>query len=752
MAIKQTPFNTTNDNIDYSETLLGYIFDYGLFEKKGRLYTKSKKNGILLDREVSERELENAYNTINPAFVQLFQEINTAFKNNKHETSEEMTLVEAFGMLVAYMKLVEYNPLIPADTHTSLNESKKFLATCLLDENYGTLFSLSLAGYNASSLLPYLSKNNIIPSDFFNNNFDILLPILKNVGVDELIGYNKKAYISKENLSQLIAPKDLLMQYRCTNNSKYLRAIPDANIIDLYINSVITINELKEAKLSKNSILSAISQEKISPNDILILAQDKNFETIFPNSDKLFEQYKSMSIGGKTLLELAKLGKFDVNKLPDMYMFEEALSRAIIIPAAFEGTLTTLDDFRNFFSANMLIKLEQEGKLSEKIVGFYKSTIIPIVDEDFRTFEDFKKQQLSEFELTSLNINAIINLVEKGIFTVEDIKSINYINIESKTVSISPQGLCILYSAGKIAETCLLDISPNELLDFWKKGFLTNQALEILNPADFIEKYNKKDFTVSDLLILYNQGLLTLEELPLVPEEINISVSELQLSDSKIVELFIGKKIDYDTVHKLYKEGKISAKNFNKALEEYDIETEMEKIRQLSTIQNTAIPDGPIIPPSPSPLPGPLPTTRKVSIDPELRNEFLEALGCESSIPISTGALKGYMFIPIPSLKTAVLEKLYNTNSRTGTLTPALDNATFVLPLIKALELAQSSNKTDLRRLDNVHSVNHTKGWAKNILSGIKKGNPGFEYKRYKEDYSDLIELIAQNYIENRGE
>lgn len=751
MAIKQTPFNTTNDNIDYSETLLGYIFDYGLFEKKGRLYTKSKKNGILLDREVSERELENAYNTINPAFVQLFQEINTAFKNNKHETSEEMTLVEAFGMLVAYMKLVEYNPLIPADTHASLNESKKFLATCLLDENYGTLFSLSLAGYNASSLLPYLSKNNIIPSDFFNNNFDILLPILKNVGVDELIGYNKKAYISKENLSQIIAPKDLLMQYRCTNNSKYLRAIPDANIIDLYINSVITINELKEARLSTNSILSAISQEKLSSNDVLILAQDKNFESIFPNSDKLFEQYKNMLINSKTLLELAKLGKFDVNKLPELYLFEEALSRAIILPAAFEGAITTLEDYRNFFSVDMLIKLEQEGKLSEKIVEFYKSSILPTKGDDLHTFEDCKKQQLGELELNSSNVNTIISLVKKGIFTIKDIESINYIDIESKLASLSPQELCILYSAGKIDEAYLLDISPDELLDFWKKGFLPNQALEILNPGDFIEKFEKEDFTGSDLLVLYNQGLLTQEQLPLSSTEINASVLQLQLSDSKIIELFVGKKIDFDTLHKLYEKGKVSPENYNKAIEEYDIESEMEKIRQLSTIHNTAVPDGPIIAPSPAALSGPIPVTKKVSIDPELRNEFLEALGCESSIPISTGALKGYMFIPIPSLKTAVLEKLYNTNSRTGALTPALDNATFVLPLIKALELAQSSNKTDLRKLDNVFPVNHTKNWGLNILKSISKRNPNFHFNRYKEDYNDLIELITQNYLENRG-
>ena len=758
------------------------ILEHGITKKGGKYYIKIPYNDVLTTVTLSEESIDSLYKEfVLPRFLEISSSFTDAFlsyiaKNGQDTESERQSIVTYFKGLIGLLDLIEKNPRLSYDMRDMHNKCEKFLRFAFeYESKYESSTSPlidSIYGKHGHYLLSYLVQHQILPQNYFDidKRFLHLSLILQEHSIEELVDYNKKGYISSETLTHFLSVDDLLAAYRSTKKIKYLKAISCEKLLGLYLNGDISPFEIKEAKITQKDFYNMILAYKISPNDLEILADDINFEALFPNADKLYELYNKNALGGKTILKFVSLGKVKPETIPSIYASEQFLQNAIIVPQSFdESYLTTIEDFIETFSIEFMLRLEEAGDFSPELVDFYKSNIVPTHKGKQIDFYEKRRKNLEQLEITSSNLPTILLLVEKGIFSIDDITALDIEETGLPLSDISYKGISILYSAGKIPEINLLDIPPAELINCWKNNLLIENALEILSPTDFIESYSKGQLDCKDLLHIYDTGKIELIDLDCLSQielqdailemhilsdnkEEEFNIKERAISPKSIAELFLKQKIDYDTFRKLYDEGKISKEVYDKAIEDYDIESEMKKIRQLSSIENIAMPEGSIIPTSPSPLPGPLPTTKKVSIDPELRNEFLEALGCESSIPISTGALKGYMFIPIPSLKTAVLEKLYNTNSRTGALTPALDNATFVLPLIKALELATSSNKTDLRKLDNVHPVNHTKGWAKNILSGIKKGNPSFEYKRYKEDYSDLIELIAQNYIENRGE
>lgn len=767
-----------------SSTIANGIINTGLTEKGGTYFTQILQNNEPITVKLSENELDSLYtNWVLPMMLDILPDLTEAFlsdnEKSKNINNKMAAIKNHFEELIALLDLIERNPRASYEMKQKRDTSRKIVRSIFESqsesEDISYALTEALCSRNGHYLLAFLAKNDFLPQGYLDTDrryFHLALT-LKEHSLEELVDYNKKEYISRDILSLFLSSEEILAKYRSSKNTKYLRAISCMDLIGLYLNKSISFSEISDSRISQNNFYNLILNHDISTADLMLLAKDSDFEKLFPSSDKLLELYNKFALGGKTMLELVSLGKVSHEAIPSLYEKEHALQNAIIVPKAFdEKYLTTAEDFRQLFSIDFMLRLENNGNFTPELVNFYKSTIVPSCEDEKEEFYSKRRESLKELELTNDNIPTLLSLAEKGILSIDDISALDIKESDLSLDGLSCEKLCILYSAGKIDEINLLDkdLSPTELITCWKKDLLAENTLDVfLNPVDFENAYFQGHLECKDMLHLFNAGKIKLENLDCLEqselqetilqmnvlsndEKNNAHIEDRFISPEKIAELFSNKKVDYDTFRKLYDDGKISEEFYNQAVEEYDIESEMKKIRKLLYIENTATLEGPTFLSSPLPLPGPLLSKRKVSIDPELRSEFLKTLGYENPLLITTGALKGYMFIPIPSLKTVVLEKLYNANSRAGALTPALNNATFVLPFIKALELAQSSNKTDLRSEDNVYLVNHTKGWANNLLKKIREVNPNFEYKRYKEDYSDLIELISENYTENRGE
>lgn len=162
----------------------------------------------------------------------------------------------------------------------------------------------------------------------------------------------------------------------------------------------------------------------------------------------------------------------------------------------------------------------------------------------------------------------------------------------------------------------------------------------------------------------------------------------------------------------------------------------------------------------------------RLTIDPDRRLGYLKSIGAVKKLKIrgetlvkdseenegKKNSLDGYEIFIIPDKKIAVLEKLYEVTrdkdgkieyktNKEGKLIPAINNATYVLPIEMAKELVEKRNKSDLIASPYVRKANHTLDWVTNLESKMRAVNPSIEFdKKNTKHWSDFI---RKNYTEN---
>lgn len=167
--------------------------------------------------------------------------------------------------------------------------------------------------------------------------------------------------------------------------------------------------------------------------------------------------------------------------------------------------------------------------------------------------------------------------------------------------------------------------------------------------------------------------------------------------------------------------------------------------------------------------------TKNLTIDPQVRINYLTTLGAVKKLRVKgetflkdspenkgkRNSLDGYELFIIPSKKIAVLEKLYETTrdkngnmvyrkNKKGELIPAVENATYIMPIEMAKEFAENKNKKDLIRSPYVERAMHIADWSISVERSIRKLRPEVEFN--KENSKKWNELIAQNYKKNKDE
>ena len=77
----------------------------------------------------------------------------------------------------------------------------------------------------------------------------------------------------------------------------------------------------------------------------------------------------------------------------------------------------------------------------------------------------------------------------------------------------------------------------------------------------------------------------------------------------------------------------------------------------------------------------------------------------------------------------------YKTDKE-GNLIPAIENATYVIPIEKAVEYATRKNKKGLRQMKNgMYTIYHSANWVKYIEKAMKRIAP--QYAKFDEEKMD---------------
>ena len=166
------------------------------------------------------------------------------------------------------------------------------------------------------------------------------------------------------------------------------------------------------------------------------------------------------------------------------------------------------------------------------------------------------------------------------------------------------------------------------------------------------------------------------------------------------------------------------------------------------------------------------PKKKGLTIDPELRMGYLKSIGNVKQIAIKgnplmkdedpeaqrkNNSLDGYQLIILPDKKVAVLEKFFETTrdkegnvtyrrDKNGNRIPAIENATYIIPIGKAREFSTKKNKKELIESPYVHRVFHKANWVGELESKIQLINEKAEFEQ--ENTERWAELVKNNYEE----
>lgn len=162
-----------------------------------------------------------------------------------------------------------------------------------------------------------------------------------------------------------------------------------------------------------------------------------------------------------------------------------------------------------------------------------------------------------------------------------------------------------------------------------------------------------------------------------------------------------------------------------------------------------------------------------ITIDPDLREKYLINIGAVKKLKIKgqpllkdnessdekKNSLDGYEIFIVPDKKVAILEKLYEVTrdeqgnvvykkDAEGKLIPAVNNATYIVPIEMAKEFAEKKNKQELIKSPYVERANHSLAWSTNIESKIQKIVPEVEFD--EKNSKIWGEKIKNNYLKNK--
>lgn len=638
--------------------------------------------------------------------------------------------------------------------------------------SYETIYYMKLLGRDQKQIKDFLRKNPQILDGLSNRE---LFVCLKSKLIEDK--YLTQRFKTPEDIMQIVA---LNFQY-----------------VDDY-----------EPYMTEEQILRGLRMEEIIP----ILK--KLPKQLMPSSDLLYKFHMNLEnmqnenciqlyFSGRDMLQFAEAGLLEDTRLIDIYEKEQKLYYALtkqktvicrnengkrevpseeFITEKFNKYSIPLESYIDYFSIDRILPILNNPEYSERLIAMLKDIkskqIIKYGAEKTEDeVEKWIKQYVSLHQKKSKDNPEISRtltiLCEKGILDIEEIISFNirktdllelYNKGRVKLSNISPyltnEDLTDLYYDDKATLQEITELFSDGLIskEVYKKIFSNDEIIDAIIVGDIkavniLEAYLKNKLELEDISKIFNKdNKLIREHLTEAITEMAMPEEEQQKNQyiSKIEEAYLNHVIDYDLLAKMRDERKIKEEDFKTIIWKYNVKEAIEKIKGKygEYIFNSGENDG-----EPIPAPGLGPNPIKKVRTP-LYMKYIMELSQNDATPIiiRKGALNGYKFILLEDMKVVILEKEKNSN------------ATYILPVVKALEKAQENTKKELRGTADVEVVKHTANWVENLNKAIQKvqehtileGQPDVTYikdltEERRKKTKELGETIRRHYIEAKN-
>ena len=322
-------------------------------------------------------------------------------------------------------------------------------------------------------------------------------------------------------------------------------------------------------------------------------------------------------------------------------------------------------------------------------------------------------------------------------------------------------------------------IDKNLAIELLLDGILTKEEVitKVFKKANLSQVAMDEKTSFKSNLLLYSSGKIGINDLEIAVEKYqeepidfknigNDIVPYFKDNVNKISELLTHKVLDYTSSMEfleMLQQGKIISDEQKKYLEKIMNDFRCNELYNESV--NEEIHGN-------GKNPTPIKYRPGLTIDPNMRIQYLKSIGSVKKIKIrgksfiidedektKKNSLDGYELFIIPDKKIAVLEKLYEVKTDTngdmvyrkdkdGKLIPAINNATYILPIGMAKEFAEKRNKRELIKSPYVHRANHSLDWVENMQIKMRIINPEIEFE--KENTEVWRDKIRQNYIKNK--
>lgn len=561
---------------------------------------------------------------------------------------------------------------------------------------------------------------------------------------------------------------------------RYLQILPAKSLLRLFAENEITDNDL---------IRNGVKVEDIQALDrdlYLAIALKEKLPRVYELSeDMILERYGS-TLTGKDLIMLVKESKISEESILETYVSRKS------VEISYPENALKVDDVLDLYDAEMILKLEKEGKLNSRFIENYREGLINALSEEekkkyFDKFvADLEVLESKEGAEAKVHLVKMYELYKKGILPKEVIMpEFNTEVIEDLLLEehITEDTVLELYTEGLAEESFLKEVfGSKDIEDLILSGRISKKAVTLIdNPDERIkilkEMYQNKEITESEIMDMYLskdsgisidefEGIFDGEDLENIVFSEYINDPTTQNIEGKIEELFKRYYISQDELSVLVGKGVLSAEKSQELSDYLNSHREFEKIfgakRKIAILTSETEAGesrtrglGGVSDPS----------AKRIKIDPELQRNFLKALGADDRVVVLEGinnSLDGYEIYGFEKEGLMVFGKFDSPNNSTYVMTIAQGSY-----FLKSLErkaardarqdaekdvlLESSATKQELRDTEHVKVKNACAGWGKNIVTAMRGLSPRMDEKlagdrRYKARIDELVEEIKEDY------
>ena len=561
---------------------------------------------------------------------------------------------------------------------------------------------------------------------------------------------------------------------------RYLQILPAKSLLKLFLQ-----NEISDSDLIRNGVKVEDIQALDKDLYLKFIQKDRLPNVYKLSEDMILERYGNV-LDGRDLIGLALAGN-----ISDEMILETFVSRKSIEISYPENALK-INDVLDFYDAEMILKLERDGKLNSKFIENFRKDLIDNLPEEERKVYFSKFVSDLEVLVADENVEAKVHLVKmfelykKGLLPKEVLKTeftteaIEDLLLEEK---ISEEKALEYYVEGLADEKLIKDVfSSKDIEGLILSGRISKKAVTLLDNTEtriklLKEMYQNKEITESEIMDMYLskdvgitidefEGIFDGEDIENIVFSEYINDPTIENLEEKIEDLFKRYYISQDELSDLVAKGVLTEEKSKELSDYLNSHREFEKIfgakRKIAILTNETEAGesrtrglGGVADPS----------AKRIKIDPELQRKFLKALGADDRVVVLEGinnSLDGYEIYGFEKEGLMVFGKFDTPNNSTYVMTIAQGSY-----FLKSLErkaardarqdaekdvlLESSATKQELRDTDHVKVKNACAGWGKNIVEAMKKLSPKMEERlntdrRYKTRIDELVEEIKEDY------